>query len=283
MTDTTSVPGTVPATTTTTAWFDGKTQDQELIGHIQNRGWDKKDAVTVALEAATAHRNAEKHIGIPADQIIRMPKLDDPAAVKSVMVRLGAPEDASKYDFSRVKKSDGTDLDASQVDLFRGIARDNFLPQVAAEKMATALIKAGSDAAVKRAAEEAANLKIEQDALDKNWGANKQANSFIAQQAASKFGSKIAAAVAALEGKAGYAAVMEMMLEFGLKTGEDKFVNRPGGGTGNNEPMTISGAKASKADLMRDQAFVARFNSGDTEARKQMAALDYIIAGVRAA
>jgi hypothetical protein len=36
------------------------------LGYLQNRGWDKVDAKTAAINAGKAHREAEKLIGAPA-------------------------------------------------------------------------------------------------------------------------------------------------------------------------------------------------------------------------
>src|SRR5690348_6393637 len=51
----------------TKVWFDGA--DAETVGHIQNRGLDKLPANEAALAAIKAHREAEKHLGVRADQI----------------------------------------------------------------------------------------------------------------------------------------------------------------------------------------------------------------------
>src|SRR5258708_6406048 len=105
--------GTPPAGTPPASdkpWHDGLAAED--VGYFQNRGWDKVDAKTAAINAAKAHREAEKLIGAPADKIIRLPNdPNDAEAWRQVRLRLGAPKDAKEYDFSTVKFADGTDLD----------------------------------------------------------------------------------------------------------------------------------------------------------------------------
>jgi hypothetical protein len=58
------------STGTTDAWHTGL--DSELIGHATNRGWDKLDGKAAAQAALKAHRDAERHLGVPAEQVLRL-------------------------------------------------------------------------------------------------------------------------------------------------------------------------------------------------------------------
>jgi hypothetical protein len=97
----------------------------------------------------------------------------------------------------------------------------------------------------------------EQQELDRNWGANKEAFLFIARQAVKKLGWD-ADTINKLEGVVGYGKLMEGLRTLGTAMGEDKFVaNRGPGGTG---PMTREQAKATLAEKRADKEWVKRFS-----------------------
>src|SRR5258708_32263958 len=90
-------------------WYDGV--DSDTVGYIQNRGLDKVDAKNAFLAAVKAHKEAEKLIGVPADQVLRLPKdANDTSGWNTVKDRLGRPKDASGEDFTAVKESANEDF-----------------------------------------------------------------------------------------------------------------------------------------------------------------------------
>src|SRR5258706_4233645 len=130
---------TTTATTTTTAapWYQGVAGiDQEVVGHWTNAGWINKKPEEIALEATRSWKAAEKHVGVPSDQILRVPKdIKDEAGWKAVWARLGKPAEAKEYDFSAIKYSDGTALDDTFVESARQWAFQHNLPKEAAVGM----------------------------------------------------------------------------------------------------------------------------------------------------
>lgn len=261
--------------TPTAPWFNGA--DPELVGHIQNKGWHEKPANEVALEAIKAHREAEKHIGVPADQIIRAPKdASDEAGWKALYARLGKPDSPDGYDLSAVKFSDGTDLSEDFSAFARKTAHELNLPKDAGARLASELAKFidGADTGAKAEAE--AKLAAERAELDKEWGTNKEANLFIAKQAAAKLGVS-PEAVAALEQAVGYSQVMRMFQKIGTAIGEDKFISQDG--SNNKGILTREQAVARKAELQNDTDWAKRYLNGDTAAAREMTALNVIITG----
>ena len=249
-------------------WYDGA--DPETIGYLQNRGWDKVTASQAAIEAGKAHREAERLIGAPASEMIRMPKADAPEAERIAMwQRLGAPADPKDYDF--------TGVDPALADAVRATAAAAHLPKDAATQVATGVAKYLTDKAAGETAERAAALQTERETLQKSWGNNFETNKFIAGQAAQKLGVD-PAAIAALEGQVGYGPIMEMFRKIGMSLGEDKFVNNGPAG-GDPALATKESAIARKTELKADQGFVTRYLAGDREAVRQMKALDMLIAG----
>ena len=265
-----------PAPVVAPPWHAGS--EPEFVGYLQNRNWHDKPAADVAKLAITAHREAEKLIGVPANRVVRLPEnMDDSVAMRDVFKRLGMPADAKDYDFAAVKHAGDKPLDAKLDAALRQAAYDANLPKNAAQRVASALVKHLDEGASAAQAEATANLATEKEALAKNWGTNAVANRLIAQNAAKALGID-EGTVAALEKVAGYAKVMDMFRQIGVKIGEDKYL---GGGTpnGGNGITTREQALARKAELSADAAWRGRYLAGDTVAKREMLDLNTIIGG----
>lgn len=253
------------------AQFDAETQ-----GAFKNKGWDAKSPAEAAREALKSYREAEKHIGIPSDQIVRVPKdATDEAGWKALHTRLGVPVDAKGYDFKDVKFSDGSALDAAFVEamspalLSAGVSKDR------APEVVKAVVKFMDNAETNGNAESTAKLAQERDLVAKNWGANMEANKFIVKQAVMKLG-LTEDVVGALENTAGYSATMNALLKLGQMIGEDKFVNTPPGGVPG--VMTRDQALAKMAENRADMGWVTKLNNGDAVVNREFDALTRIMA-----
>lgn len=256
--------------------------DPEMLGHWTNRGWHTKTAAEVAVEATKAWKGAEHLVGVPADQIVRLPKdAKDEAGWKGVWQRLGAPKEAKEYDFSQIKFSDGSALDDVFVERMKAKAFALNLPKQAALEMTQDFAKYLDESETTESAERTAKLNEQKLALKKNWGPNEAANLFVAQRAAAALGLD-PATVTSLESVIGYDKIMEMFRSIGEKIGEDKFVKS--GAPGNQGgPMTREQAVAKKADLMSDPVWKTAYLNGDQAKLREMMALNTIItAGERA-
>lgn len=263
--------------TPTPPWYQGVNGiDQEIVGHWTNAGWINKKPEEIALEATKSWKAAEKHVGAPADQILRVPKdLKDEAGWKAVWTRLGKPAEAKEYDFSAIKFSDGTALDDNFAASAREWAFKFNLPKEAAAGLTQEFAKYLDNAETTEKTERDAKVLEQKAALKKNWGPNEAVNMFIAQRAAAALG--IAPeTVASLEGVIGYDKIMEMFRVIGTKIGEDKFVlsDAPGGKSG---VMTREQAIAKKSDLMADKVWVQAYQNGDQAKLREMMALNTII------
>lgn len=265
--DPNGAPNNTPAWTTTL--------DTETQGYLQNRGWHEKTPAEVAVLASKAHREAEKFIGAPADQIVRLPKATDSAdAWKPVYERLGAPADPAGYDFSGVKNAKGEPIPQNLQDFLRSQATALHLPKDAAPALGNALVAFNETAAAAHAADvQAANIKA-LEGLKQSWGPNFEANTFVANQAAAKLGLG-ADILDTLKGVVGGEKVAQALLSIGLKIGEDRFVSNDN--PGNPGTYTREQAVSQLADLKRDTAWVGRLLAGDVDANKQMEALNRII------
>lgn len=275
----TTTAATTAAATTTAPWFEGVAAfDTEMRGHLVNRGWDKKTAPEAAAEAIKAWRAAEKFVGAPADEIVRVPKAaNDEAGWNAVWSKLGKPAEAKGYDFSDIKFSDGTPLDEAFANTMRDVAFKLNLPKDTAAAVTREFAKFMDSAEASDKTESAAKLALEKTELAKNWGANFEANKFVASQAAKALGID-PATVSALEGVVGYAKIMEMFRNIGSKIGEDKFITGDRGGSPG--VMTREQAVARRAELVADKAWGLRYTAGGATERREMEALNHLIAGV---
>lgn len=265
-----------PNVTVVTPWVPATGVEADLAGHITTKGWDKKSAGEAALEAARAHREAEKLIGIPSNQIIRLPQdAKDEAGWKALWGRLGAPAEAKDYDFSTVKAADGTAINEALAQALRDAAASSHLPKDAATTMASTMAKYLDSTKSAELADYTAKLEADKAALVKNWGANLDANSVIAKSAAAALG-VTKDDIAALEKVVGFSRVMELFRNIGTKIGEDKFVQALGQPSG---VMTRDQATAKKNDLMNDQGWRDRYLKGGIQENRELQALVAIIAG----
>ena len=258
-------------------WFD--TFDAETKGYIQNKGLDEKTATEAFLEASKFHREAEKFVGAPANELLRLPKDPNAPEWKGIWERLGKPKEATEYDFAAVKRAGDKPLDQALADTLRQAAFNSNLSKDGAARLTTEIVKYLDSSESAKAALEADKLATEKTELKKNWGANEAANMVIAKAAAGALGVK-PEAVAALEKVVGYAQVMDMFRVIGTKIGEDKFIMSQGGN--NTGIMTREQAVSEKADLMKDKAWSKRYLDGGVEESRKMTALNRIITNVSA-
>lgn len=264
----------------TKPWYDGVPGfDQEMLGHLQNRSWDKKPAPEVAVEAIKAWKSAERLVGVPADQVLRVPKdAKDEAGWSAVWSRLGKPKEPTEYDFSAIKFSDGTPLDDAFSEAARGWAFKFNLSKDAAAGITQEFAKYLDTADTTEKTERDAKLVEQKAALKKNWGANEAANMFVAQRAATALGVE-PETVAALESVVGYDKIMEMFRQIGSKIGEDQFIRSDAPGS-KGGPMTREQAIAKRTDLMSDPVWVKAYQDGDKAKLREMMAINSIITGV---
>lgn len=261
----TNVAATPPGGTGGKPWYDGA--DTETIGYLTNRGLDKKDAKDVALETIKAHREAQKMLGVPSDQILRFPKdAADEAGWKAVYAKLGVPGKAEDYD---VKAATDPDFGKS----FQAAALANNLTKAQAEGILKDVQKYTADKTSAADAERQAQIQNEQTALKKDWGFNWEANRMIARNAATKLGIT-PEAIEAIEKGAGYKATMSALLKVGQAIGEARFVTSET--TGN--VLTVEGAVARKAELMRDTTWAGEYLAGKAGNVREMTSLNTIIA-----
>jgi hypothetical protein len=273
--DISTVVSTVVSTTAEPKWFDGF--DEPTKNYINSRGLADKDQTSAFLETAKAHQEAQAYIGVPKEQLLKLPKADAPPEEwDEVYAKLGYSKNADDYKLDGLKLSDGTDVPDEFKDFVRQQATELKLSPAATAKLAEAVLKHNeSGTAVKTADETAAATKaLEQ--LRQSWGPNYEANKVIADNAyaammaAAGFDQpKMTAAIQQLGSAMGKAEVMQMLLAVGQKLGEDKFVGG-GGPSGQLAPRNAEQAKARIVELKADETWVKRYLAGGTAENKEM-------------
>lgn len=271
------------ATTTTTpgadaTWFAGF--DEETKGYVQNKGLATKPIAEAFVQVSKFHREAERMIGAPASELVRLPKEQNSPEWAGVYKRLGALNAPEDYKFEGLKHTGDKPLNEGLVSTLRKAAHGAHLSNDAASLVAKEVVTHLDSIESGRLAEETAKLQTEKKLLKDNWGVNEAANMVVARAAANALGVS-PEAVAALEKTIGYSKVMEMFRTIGTKIGEDRFVNSASG-AGTSNVMTKDQAVAEKAALKADTAWVNRFLNSGLEERRKMEALDRIISGVTA-
>ena len=257
-------PGAAPAAPP--AWHADPVYDTETRGWLENRGLTKLEAGAALPEVIKGFRNAEKFIGAPPEQIIRVPKDDTPEAWNQVYDRLGRPKDPKGYD---IPVPDGQDKAYSEW------ARGTFHELGLNAKQAKGLTeKWNAYVAEKTGAmqtEYKNSVATDAAALQKEWGAAHEKNLQVAKGAAREFG-MTAEVIDSLEKAMGFAGVMKLMHSIGSKLGEDKFI-QGGGGGGFGDVMSPEAAKAAIEALKKDPEFSVKYIKGDAEARAKMSRL----------
>lgn len=260
-----------------TTWY-GTGADPELVGYMQNRGWHEGKPEDIALAAIKAHREASVKIGLPPEQVLRLPKdANDTAGWAGVYTRLGKPADAKEYDFAGLKYADGTEVEPALVDVIRANAFAANITKDGAKTFAAGLVKHFDVQRTEAAAAAGAALETERRALKTNWGPNFDANMVVARQAAAALGFT-AEDVQAMESRKGYAHVMDQFRKVGAAIKEDSFIQSGNQGL-NNGIMTREQALTRRAELKKDEAWVKKVMAGDTAANRELMTLNTIIEG----
>lgn len=256
-------------------WFSAF--DAETQSYINTQGLADKDPSTAFLEAAKAHREAQAYIGVPKDQLLKLPKADAPPEEwDAVYAKLGYSTNADDYKLDTLKNADGTDAPDSLKDFLRAQALDLKLSPAAAAKFADATLRHIETGAAAQTATQLADATRAMEQLRQSWGPNYEANKVIADNAyaammtaAGFTQEQMTTAIQKLGETAGRAETMQMLLSVGQKLGEDRFVG--GGGPGGSlGPRNAEQATARIAELKADSTWVGRYLAGGTAEAKEM-------------
>jgi hypothetical protein len=248
-------------------WYAGLTPEEQQ--YINGRGLAEKDPVTAFRETAKAHLEAQAYIGVPKEQLLKMPKEGAPPEEWDAFYeRLGWSKNQDDYKLADLKKADGTDVDDGFKDFVRAQAAELKLSPAATAKLAAETLKHIEGQTAARTADETAAATKALEQLRQSWGQNFEANKVIADNAyvammnAAGFDQdKMTAAIKGMGELVGKAETMQLLLAVGQKMGEDKFIGG-GGPPGSLGPRNAEQAKARLDELKRDSTWTQRFLAG---------------------
>jgi len=246
-------------------WTDGLNEASQ--GFVENKGWKSAD------QMLDSYQNLEKTMGVPADQVLRLPKEGDSEGWGSVYNRLGRPEEPSGYKLNEVEVPDGgVDLTSN----LREWAHEAGLSQEQAAKIYdnynARLGEVTQEIQVQKAEQSAAD----EQALRKEWGNAWDENIAAGVRFRQRFGLDDAM-VDKLEDALGLRGLLELSASIGRGLGEHSMpTGAEDGGESLPFGMTPAAAKAKIADLTLDKDFMDQYMDGRKEAVARMTRLHSI-------
>jgi hypothetical protein len=262
-------------TTTPPAHWSAALPDP-IKAHITNRGHDKEDAGTAAAKLAEAHYAAQRLIGAPPEQIVRLPKdATDPAYLEAYnrVAAFGAPKE---YNFESVKFKDGTAATPELTKMVSEVAAELHLPAHAATAIAQRVIALAEADDASAAAEQATAVAAQQAMLRAAWGANYDLNVFKTTKVTEALGWD-KDTVARLQTAVGGDKLMNALLSLAGKMGEAEI--QRGDGSPSGASMTRDQAIARRAEIVA-QSTTRKFTPEEmTAAIKELNDLAPIAAG----
>jgi hypothetical protein len=247
------------------AWHGYETPED--IAYVTNKGWQGPQDVI------KSYRGAERMIGKNPDQLLELPRADDPVGFRALAARLGMPETPDKYDF-------GLPKDAQLNEPYAKWAKDTFHKvglTAAQAKQLVAENEAWSQAQSQQASDDyERNTAADKQALLREWGGGHERMLNAAKTAANSLGFT-AEMVSALEQQMGYAGVMKFFNGLGMKMSEDGFEGGTHGGGSFSGTMTPAEAKAQweamKLDTVQQKALLDSSHPGHKAAKEKQSKL----------
>lgn len=228
----------------------------EHKGFIQNKGYKDPSALI------DAYRSIEKHVGVPADRLLKLPeKLDDDKAMTDIFDRLGRPKDPKEY---KIGVPEGTPPDFAEH--MRGVFHGLGLSARQVEKLSTEWNGFAKKAYEKQVADYQAKVAAQKADLQREWGNTFEGNINIAKKAAHKLGVSDEV-IAKLEQHTDFSTVMKLFHQIGSQLGEAAFVGGDNRGGGDHKGLTPEMAKDKISSLLADPDYVKRLNDPNSAVR----------------
>lgn len=247
-----AAPAAAPTPPSAPAAFDwkGSGLDDASLAVVTEKGWKSP------ADLFGSYRSAEKLIGVPPEQVLKLPKEMTRETMAPIYDRLGRPKSADEY---KLPVPEGQSPDFAKA--VSGWMHELGLSAGQGQELANRWNGYFAEAGKAQMAEYTAKVDAEGAKLKTEWSANYDANVSIAKQAAKTFGMD-EGQIAALEKSMGFAGVHKFLFNIGSKLGEAEFI-QSGGKPGDFTGLSPELARARVADLKRDPTFVARWNSKD--------------------
>lgn len=270
------IEGQAPADQGQAIWYEGHNFTPEDIGFIQNKGWDDP------VKPIQAYKNLEKFHGVPADQLIKLPKsFDEEGALDPVYDRLGRPASPDKYE---IKLPEGVQADDTRMNLVKQVAHKIGLNPKQLQALAEADAKYMGEATKAYEAERAQKMEAEVNALQKEWGTHFEERAELGRRFVRNSlpaGIDKEATLSAIEGAIGTALTLKLFANAGEKTIKEHNVpdssgDRPFGYT---KEQASADKKSLMDELKADPSRLANYNKGVGPDIDKMNRINKILSG----
>ena len=241
----------------------------EMKPWIGGMGLDKLDAPAALAKVLPMYRGAEQKLGVPADQVLRLPGKDaKPEDWRAVWQRLGAPEKPEDYGIEPPQQGGDPEFLKTAVGWFHELG----IPKAMAASLAGKWNEYA--AAAQTRAEGQWNERFDKEVADlKNeWKAEYDKNLDLSNRVLRAAGFTPEQQMA-IEQALGPKAFRQSFAKFGAMVGEHRF---HGGNTNTVFQMSTEAAKTRLEDLKKDNAFQTKLLGGDADAKAEWTRLHQV-------
>lgn len=244
--------------------------EPDLKGYIETKGFPADEKGLSAL--ASSYRNLEKHFGVPAEQLLKLPKDEnDKDGWGKIYERLGRPAKPEEYQLPVPEGDDGEYAKFISTAMHElGITKKQAQALAAKQNEFVGELTRREAAAYQEA------IKTQDVALRAEWGPAYDKHIQIAKGAFGELGLK-PEVVDAMEKAIGFAETMKFFHTIGSKIGEDKFVSAEGS-PGFAGAMSPAAAAARLEAIRTDPELSTKYINGDAAIRAEMDKLHKILA-----
>lgn len=243
---------TTTTTTTDAPWFAGF-EDPVLRGKAEANGWKSPE------DAVKNYANLEKHLGVPADRLLKLPEAADAPEWKEIRTKLGwpaAPEKAEDYGITAPEGMDPTfATEVSKVMHKLGLTKEQ----------ASGLVQWNSEFGAQLGEKETQRLAAEDQLglaeLRTKWGQQYDGSVALARRAGQELSAVAGLTpeqLSAMEGAVGTAAFLRLFAAAGSQNNKEAaFHGSEGAGSSTGTMMSPDVAKAEIERLKGDPEFGA--------------------------
>lgn len=213
-------------------------------------------------DAVRALRNAQKLIGAPAEEMVRLsPNGMDEESAKRFLKHIGVPASPDEY---KIPVPEGGDPEFAKISA--GWFHEADLTQAQAKGLTEKFNQYVGEKLAESEQSHAAQLQIDEAALRTEWGNAYQQRVGLAKAAAATFGLNEEKLVL-LQNALGPAEMVKFVYGLAAKIGEDKFVS--GLTSGQSGALTPGAARARLGEMKSDPEFMTQWKRGDKKALRE--------------